>query len=232
VSADPRFLKLRLAAGKDPTLSDGAFRLLCCLIDWFYTSPYSPTEAFPLTWSTVRRWCAVEKDQAYRRISLLVDRGILRKGELRGCPAMMHYFWGSSWRINAATGSGINAATGSGINAATSFRQKAADHISNPFRRECTEKEEKKSRPPAGARKAPEDESAAPDGAGRKTTPGGKKTTEDYIRELRAAVDPPGTKVAAARHKGGNDKFSARTGPPQVRGRGRRKKADGRKVPG
>lgn len=196
MSADPRLWRLRLGAERDRALSDGAFRLLSALTSWLYVSPYGFDEQFPLTWTTVQQWCGIGKDQAYRRLKELLDRSILRKEGLRGCPPAQWFSLGPNCSIYAAIDSRTNAAIDSGRNAAINSRQKAPSHISNPFRKEVGEekgrKSDRKNGPPVGA-------SGAPEGPENRPGPGGpdkeefkKPTVEELLGALKASVEPIG----------------------------------------
>ena len=130
--------KIRMAAEKDLTISDGALRLLFRLCSHIYVNPKAKLEnPFPLPWSQVAVWCALkDADASARRIAELVDAGYLKCDGLRGCPPTNHFFLISNYRsgtvIDCRSGGVINSCSG----AVNNYRSGGVHHISNSFQEE------------------------------------------------------------------------------------------------
>lgn len=158
---DPRLIDLRLKCERDKKVTDGAFRLFSRLVsDRYMDSHWRAEDEFTLPASLAQAWTGLtDTDTIYARIKNLVDGGYVRLGALRGCPATRRYFLCLSTRENPVTGTREKPVTSTGKKPVASTRENPAPHISNPFRKELSQRESNGAA--AAAKKEGKDESAS-----------------------------------------------------------------------
>jgi len=173
------WIKLRAAAARDVSLSHGAFRLLCVLIDHFCVLQITPGEEFSLTYSQVKTWLTLSKNQSRRLIFELRSLGMLQFQRIEDCPPKSVFVFRPIVPKNGyieVPKNGHNEVPKNGYN-----------HISNPLRgKNRGDKDRNKSSAPEGQRKAPEENRAAAPAEERR---GRTRPVSELVAALRSEMD-------------------------------------------